>query len=78
MRRLRMIGDHPSLVGAEAECTSPHFCLSSLSVHGSVSFSVQGSPNDQLAFSNCLVVNPQDFPEGQHVLVKQAFPLTTR
>ncbi|RPD66824.1 vesicular-fusion protein SEC18 [Lentinus tigrinus ALCF2SS1-7] len=41
-------------------------------------FSVQSSPNDQLAFSNCLVVNPSDFPQGIHVLVKQAYPCTTR
>ncbi|PIL37464.1 transporter [Ganoderma sinense ZZ0214-1] len=41
-------------------------------------FSVQGSPNDQAAFSNCLIINPADFPQGQHVLVKQQFPMTTR
>ncbi|OBZ77343.1 hypothetical protein A0H81_02862 [Grifola frondosa] len=36
------------------------------------------SPNDTLALSNCLVVHPSDFPQGQHVLVKQAYPLMTR
>lgn len=41
-------------------------------------FTVQSSPNDQLAFSNCLIVNPADFPQGMHVLVKQQFPCTTR
>ncbi|KAI0355356.1 vesicular-fusion protein SEC18 [Trametes cingulata] len=41
-------------------------------------FAVQSSPNEQLAYSNCLIVNPSDFPQGQHVIVKQAFPLTTR
>ncbi|KAI0371595.1 AAA-domain-containing protein [Pilatotrama ljubarskyi] len=41
-------------------------------------FAVQSSPNEQLAYTNCLIVNPSDFPQGQHVIVKQAFPLTTR
>ncbi|KAI0722320.1 vesicular-fusion protein SEC18 [Cerioporus squamosus] len=41
-------------------------------------FAVQSTPNEPLAFSNCLIVNPADFPQGMHVLVKQAYPLTTR
>ncbi|KAI0775896.1 AAA-domain-containing protein [Trametes elegans] len=41
-------------------------------------FAVQSAPSEQLAYTNCLIVNPSDFAEGQHVLVKQAFPLTTR
>lgn len=40
-------------------------------------FAVTPSPSDQLAFSNCLIVNPGDFQSGQHVLVKQQFVLTT-
>ncbi|TFK90880.1 vesicular-fusion protein SEC18 [Polyporus arcularius HHB13444] len=41
-------------------------------------FAVQSAPSDQLAFTNCLIVNEADFPSGMHVLVKQAYPLTTR
>ncbi|OJT15463.1 Vesicular-fusion protein sec18 [Trametes pubescens] len=41
-------------------------------------FSVQPSPSEPLAYSNCLIVNASDFPQGQHVVVKQAYPLTTR
>lgn len=41
-------------------------------------FGVAGAPSDALALTNCLIVHPQDFPEGRHVLVKQQFPLTTR
>lgn len=65
-------------VAAAEECTS----LSTLPTPGLTfhiaRFAVQGSPNNELALSNCLVVCPSDFPDGQHVLVKQAFPLTTR
>lgn len=48
------------------------------STNVSARFSVQGAPSDALAFSNCLIVNPSDFAQGQHVLVKQSFPLTIR
>ncbi|KAI0722598.1 vesicular-fusion protein SEC18 [Earliella scabrosa] len=41
-------------------------------------FGVQSAPSDQLAYTNGLIVHPNDFPDGQHVLVKQQFPLTTR
>ncbi|KAH9899510.1 AAA-domain-containing protein [Cubamyces lactineus] len=41
-------------------------------------FSVQSAPSEPLAYTNCIIVNPSDFPQGQHVIVKQAFPLTTR
>ncbi|GJE84530.1 vesicular-fusion protein SEC18 [Phanerochaete sordida] len=41
-------------------------------------FSVVSAPNDQLAFTNCLIVNPSDFQQGQHVVVKQQYPLTVR
>ncbi|KAI0797023.1 AAA-domain-containing protein [Abortiporus biennis] len=41
-------------------------------------FGVVAAPSDALALSNCLIVNPNDFQQGQHVLVKQQFPLTTR
>ncbi|KAH9938024.1 vesicular-fusion protein SEC18 [Fomitopsis serialis] len=42
------------------------------------SFGVASAPSDILALSNCLIVHPSDFSQGQHVLVKQQFPLTTR
>ncbi|CCM00433.1 uncharacterized protein FIBRA_02465 [Fibroporia radiculosa] len=45
---------------------------------GGGTFGVAGSPNDLLALSNRIIVHPSDFPEGQHVLVKQAFPLTVK
>ncbi|KAI0832772.1 AAA-domain-containing protein [Trametes gibbosa] len=41
-------------------------------------FSVLPAPNEILAYSNCLIVHPSDFPSGQHVIVKQAYPVTTR
>ena len=63
---------------AAEECTSHLYLHHDRQLHGRASFSVQGSPNDQAAFSNCLIINPADFPEGQHVLVKQQFPMTTR
>ncbi|TFY64705.1 hypothetical protein EVJ58_g2436 [Rhodofomes roseus] len=44
--------------------------------HGS--YAVASAPSDILALSNCLIVHPSDFTQGQHVLVKQQFPLTTR
>ena len=42
------------------------------------SYGVVSAPSDALALSNCLIVHPGDFQQGQHVLVKQQFPLTTR
>ncbi|KAH9943139.1 vesicular-fusion protein SEC18 [Epithele typhae] len=45
---------------------------------GGGEFSVQSAPSDVLAFTNCLIVNPSDFPDGQHVLVKQQYPITLR
>ncbi|RDB20001.1 Vesicular-fusion protein sec18 [Hypsizygus marmoreus] len=42
------------------------------------SFEVVGSPSDALALTNCLIVHPSDFQQGQHVLVKGAFALTVR
>jgi len=42
------------------------------------SYGVAGCPSDALALSNCLIVHPADFQPGQHVLVKGAYPLTTR
>ena len=43
-----------------------------------LSFGVVSSPSDSLALSNCLIVHPADFQQGQHVLVKNSFPCTTR
>ena len=42
------------------------------------SYSVVSVPSDALALSNCLVVHPSDFFSGQHVFVKQQYPMTTR
>ena len=42
------------------------------------SFTVQSSPSDTLALTNCLIVHPADFKDGEHVLVKGEFPLTVR
>ncbi|KAL0950212.1 hypothetical protein HGRIS_010202 [Hohenbuehelia grisea] len=41
-------------------------------------FDVVSCPSDALALTNCLIVHPADFQEGQHVLVKGSFPLTVR
>ncbi|CAA7260138.1 unnamed protein product [Cyclocybe aegerita] len=42
------------------------------------SYAVAGCPSDALALTNCLIVHPSDFPQGQHVLVNGTFPLTVR
>ncbi|KDQ64451.1 hypothetical protein JAAARDRAFT_28082 [Jaapia argillacea MUCL 33604] len=42
------------------------------------SFTVVACPSDALALTNCLVVHPSDFNQGQHVLVKSQFPVTIR
>ena len=33
---------------------------------------------DALALTNCLIVHPSDFPQGQHVLVNSSYALTVR
>ncbi|KAF9464799.1 P-loop containing nucleoside triphosphate hydrolase protein [Collybia nuda] len=42
------------------------------------SYGVVSSPSDALALTNCLIVHPSDFQQGQHVLVKGGFALTVR
>ncbi|KAG5648754.1 hypothetical protein DXG03_000101 [Asterophora parasitica] len=42
------------------------------------SYAVVGAPSDALALSNCLIVHPSDFQQGQHVLVKGGFSLTVK
>ncbi|PFH51344.1 hypothetical protein AMATHDRAFT_3193 [Amanita thiersii Skay4041] len=42
------------------------------------SFAVTSSPSDALALTNCLIVNPLDFPAGQHVLVNGNFAITVK
>ncbi|KAF8076749.1 vesicular-fusion protein SEC18 [Lyophyllum atratum] len=42
------------------------------------SYGVVSAPSDALALSNCLIVHPSDFQQGQHVLVKGGFSLTVR
>ncbi|KAH8983743.1 AAA-domain-containing protein [Lactarius akahatsu] len=39
-------------------------------------FAVRPSPTDTLALTNCLIVYPSDFKDGEHVLVNGKFPLT--
>ncbi|TFK55646.1 AAA-domain-containing protein [Heliocybe sulcata] len=46
--------------------------------HAGGSYGVVSCPSDALALTNCIIVHPSDFAPGQHVLVKSAFPLTTR
>ncbi|KAI0287605.1 hypothetical protein BC826DRAFT_1043220 [Russula brevipes] len=41
-------------------------------------FAVQACPSDALALTNCLIVHPADFRDGEHVLVKGEFPITVR
>ncbi|KAG2013221.1 vesicular-fusion protein sec18 [Coprinopsis cinerea AmutBmut pab1-1] len=45
---------------------------------GGAGFEILSCPSDALALSNCLIVNPSDFQDGQHVLVNGNFVLTTR
>ncbi|KAF8165629.1 vesicular-fusion protein SEC18 [Crassisporium funariophilum] len=42
------------------------------------SYGVASSPSDALALTNCLIVHPSDFPQGQHVLINDTFALTVR
>lgn len=42
------------------------------------SYGVVSAPSDALALTNCLIVHPSDFQQGQHVLVKGGFALTVR
>ncbi|KAF4619220.1 hypothetical protein D9613_004974 [Agrocybe pediades] len=42
------------------------------------SYGVASSPSDALALTNCLIVHPSDFPQGQHVLVNGSYALTVR
>ncbi|PAV21243.1 vesicular-fusion SEC18 [Pyrrhoderma noxium] len=46
---------------------------------GSGGFEVVASPNNALALSNCIILHPNSgFREGDHVLVKNDFPLTVK
>ncbi|KAF8326418.1 vesicular-fusion protein SEC18 [Amanita rubescens] len=42
------------------------------------SFSVTSAPSDALALTNCLIVHPQDFPPGQHILLNNQYALTVK
>jgi len=42
------------------------------------SFGIANSPSDALALTNCLIVHPSDFPQGQHVLINGTYALTVR
>ncbi|TFY79787.1 hypothetical protein EWM64_g4224 [Hericium alpestre] len=45
---------------------------------GGGTFRVVSAPSDAYALTNCIVVNSGDFSDGEHVLVKGAFPATVR
>ncbi|VDC02103.1 unnamed protein product [Peniophora sp. CBMAI 1063] len=45
---------------------------------GGGTFNITSSPSNALAFTNCLIVNPNDFPDKTQVLVKQAYIMTTK
>ncbi|KAI0040942.1 AAA-domain-containing protein [Auriscalpium vulgare] len=45
---------------------------------GGGTFGVESCPSDRLALTNCIIVNPSDFRDGEHVLIKGEFALTTR
>ncbi|KAG8931960.1 transport between ER and Golgi ATPase protein [Tulasnella sp. 418] len=45
---------------------------------GGSRFSVVECPSPGLALSNCLIAHPQDFAEGQVVMLKDTFPLTIK
>ncbi|KAI9439382.1 AAA-domain-containing protein [Lactarius psammicola] len=51
---------------------------SPLSFGGGRVFVVRPSPSDTLTLSNCLIVRPSDFKDGEHVLVNGEFPLTVK
>ncbi|KDR84045.1 hypothetical protein GALMADRAFT_54580 [Galerina marginata CBS 339.88] len=42
------------------------------------SYGIASSPSDALALTNCLIVHPSDFQQGQHVLVNGTYALTVR
>ncbi|KAG6832359.1 hypothetical protein H0H87_001824 [Tephrocybe sp. NHM501043] len=46
--------------------------------HSGGDYGVVSAPSEALALTNCLIVHPSDFQQGQHVLVKGAFTLTVR
>lgn len=46
--------------------------------HAGASYGVQSCPSDALALTNRLIVHPNDFADGEHVLLKGQFPLTTK
>ncbi|KIK67694.1 hypothetical protein GYMLUDRAFT_81253 [Collybiopsis luxurians FD-317 M1] len=42
------------------------------------SYGVVSSPSDQLALTNCLIVHPAEFQDGEHVLIKGQFATTVK
>ncbi|CAL1700365.1 unnamed protein product [Somion occarium] len=56
----------------------PGYNRSAVPARARGAYAVVSSPSDALALSNCLIVHPSDFAAGQHVFVKQQYPLTTR
>jgi hypothetical protein len=45
---------------------------------GGQTFALASLPNNTLALTNCAVVNPGDFTDGAHLLIKQNYVLTSR
>ena len=41
-------------------------------------YGVMNAPSDTAAMTNCLMVHPSDFRDGQHVLIKGGYILTAR
>ncbi|KAI9439370.1 AAA-domain-containing protein [Lactarius psammicola] len=48
------------------------------SLGGGRVYVVRPSPSDTLTLSNCLIVRPSGFKDGEHVLVNGEFPLTVK
>ena len=41
-------------------------------------YGIVNAPSEAAAMSNCIMVHPSDFRDGQHVLIKGGFVLTAR
>lgn len=68
-------GEHPSTPYiALPESHHVHLCATFVPHR----FDVLSSPSPDLALTNCLFVNPSDFANGQHVMLKRLYPMTVR
>ena len=78
---MKSVLHHPMVNEAEAEDRVGKFSYlcSPVVVLTSCRFEVVSSPNNALALSNCIILHPNSgFREGDHVLVKNDFPLTVK